>query len=154
MLKINVGLSRKVGEANYGSRGATVHLEMEVDGGVVRQPDELKKKLRYLFGLAKEAVDDELKGPSGSPPSHNGTGNHNGGYGGDGGNGRRNGNGRPATASQARAIRAIAGRRRFDLGQLLGERFGVSRPEELSLGDASSLIDELKAPTNGNGGER
>ena len=151
MLKINVGLSRKVGEANYGSRGATVHLEMEVDSGVVRQPDELKKKLRYLFGLAKEAVDDELKGASGGQPRNNGSGDN---YRGHGGNGRHNGNGRPATASQARAIRAIAGRRRFNLDQLLGERFGVGSPEELSLSDASSLIDELKESANGNGGGR
>ena len=34
-LKLNVGLSRKVGEANYGSRGASVNLELELESGLV-----------------------------------------------------------------------------------------------------------------------
>ena len=36
MLKLNIGLSRKVGEANFGSRGASVNLELEVESGLVR----------------------------------------------------------------------------------------------------------------------
>jgi hypothetical protein len=28
-MKLNVGLSRKVGEPNYGSRGASVNLELD-----------------------------------------------------------------------------------------------------------------------------
>ena len=31
-LKLNVGASRKVGDNNYGSRGASINLEMELDG--------------------------------------------------------------------------------------------------------------------------
>ena len=40
------------------------------------------------------------------------------------------------------------------LDQLLGDRFNVSRPEDLSISDASSLIDELKGPAESNGGGR
>jgi len=61
-LKLNVGLSRKVGEANYGSRGATVNFAVEVEGALVREPDQLREKVRYLFRLAKEAVEEELSG--------------------------------------------------------------------------------------------
>ena len=43
MLKLNVGLSRKIGEANYGSRGASVNLEVELESGLVTQPEQLQE---------------------------------------------------------------------------------------------------------------
>ena len=52
---------------------------------------------------------------------------------------------RPATASQVKAIRAIAARRRIDLVGLLRERFGLQTADELGIRDASNLIDELKS---------
>jgi hypothetical protein len=52
---------------------------------------------------------------------------------------------RPATASQVKAIRAIASRRRIDLVALLRERFGLQTADELGIRDASNLIDELKS---------
>ena len=55
-LKINVGLSRKIGEPNYSSRGGSVHFEAEVEGTLVREPEELHKRIRYLFRLAEEAL--------------------------------------------------------------------------------------------------
>ena len=52
---------------------------------------------------------------------------------------------RPATASQVKAIRAIAARRRIDLVGLLRDRFGLQTADELGIRDASNLIDELKS---------
>jgi len=52
---------------------------------------------------------------------------------------------RPATASQVKAIRAIASRRRIDLVGLLQERFGLQTADELGIRQASELIDELKS---------
>jgi hypothetical protein len=37
-LKLNVGLARKLGEANYGSRGASINLELEVDSSLISEP--------------------------------------------------------------------------------------------------------------------
>ena len=31
MIKLNAGFSRKVGEPNYGSRGASVNVELELE---------------------------------------------------------------------------------------------------------------------------
>ncbi len=128
MLKLNCGFTKKVGEANYGSRGASVALELELESELIGDPDKLKARIRQLFLLAKTSVDEELNGLT-LPASDQ----HNGNSHAPCGNGNGHGNGhsthRLATASQARAIRAIAGRQRFDLEQLLGNRFGIARPE-------------------------
>jgi len=141
MLKINVGLSRKVGEANYGSRGATVNLEIELESSLASQPDQLHDRIRQLFRLAKSSVDEELNGhgDASSPAEHNG---------------RPASNGRPATESQVRAIYAIANRQKSDLTGLLRGRYQVERTEDLSLKQASDLIDHLKGSDNGNGARR
>ena len=52
--------------------------------------------------------------------------------------------GHPATSSQVRAILAIARKNHADLDGLLCDQ-GVTRPEELSIAEASKLIDQLKA---------
>ena len=132
-LKLNIGMSRKVGERNYGSRGATVGLEMEVDSSLVNQPRELHKQIVRLFRLAKASVDQELavrnddaNQPAAEAPAHRG-----------------------ATANQVRAIHAITKRQELDPYQEVKTRFGVCRPEDLSLEQASQLIDAIKPSTNG-----
>ena len=129
MLKLNVGFNRKTGEANYGSRGASVNLELELDSGLVGDPDRLKERIHSLFGLAKASVDEELIGQSAVNTSGNGSpinGHKVGGSGTNATNGRRSRDRtRPATASQVRALGAIAERHKFDLVGILTERFGA-----------------------------
>ena len=133
-LKLNVGLSRKVGQSNYGSRGATVNVELELESSLVQRPDELHGRIRQLFVLARDAVDEELQADSrrnGAAPAANGNGHHEP---------------QPAaTAAQVRAVQAIAKQQRLDLAETLRQQFGVSRPEDLSKSQASGLIDHLKA---------
>ena len=52
----------------------------------------------------------------------------------------------PATANQVKAIEAIARRQDTDLLGLLRHEYEVERPEDLTIGQASELIDLLKAP--------
>ena len=170
-LKLNIGLSRKVGEANYGSRGATVNVELEVDSSLATEPAKLQERIRAMFNLVRASVNEELNGSNGNapteapapaPPSTNGNGNGNGYHQAPpkntNGNGNGNGNGyrqasppangskaRPATVSQVRAIHAIASRLNVNLNKLLTDRFQIASPEQLSLRDASGLIDELKS---------
>ncbi|MCH7814479.1 MAG: hypothetical protein IID40_10720, partial [Planctomycetes bacterium] len=73
--------------------------------------------------------------------------------------GRNNHSDRPvrrATASQVRAIRAIAQKQQLDPDRLANQRFRVNDLEELTIREASTLIDELKAAPShgGNGGGR
>ena len=155
MLKLNVGLSRKIGEANYGSRGASVHLELEVESGLATDPGALRDRVRQLFQMARISVDEELHvaGPVGNASAGHGHGNGNG-YGDDRGRGSRRSSGRGATQSQVRAIHAIANRQQLDLASELHTRFGVDRPEDLTISEASELIDSIKPQTNGNGARR
>ena len=62
-LKLNIAMSRKVGERSFGSRGATVGLEMEVDSSLVDQPRGLHQRIARLSRLVKASVDGELASP-------------------------------------------------------------------------------------------
>jgi hypothetical protein len=132
-LKLNIAMSRKVGERNYGSRGATVGLEMEVDSSLVDQPRELHQRIARLFRMAKASVDRELAVQMDASNRAAVDAPHP----------------RRATANQVRAIHAIAQRQELDLGEEVKTRFGVGRPDDLSLEQASELIDAIKPSTNG-----
>ena len=61
------------------------------------------------------------------------------------GNGDRRPSARAATAKQVAALVALARRAGADLEGLLHGQCGVARPEELTVGQASRVIDLLKA---------
>jgi hypothetical protein len=52
---------------------------------------------------------------------------------------------RQATEAQIRAVRAIASKAGVQLASELEARFGVGTPSQLSLSQASQLIDDLKS---------
>ena len=57
MIRLNVGLSRKIGQANYGSKGGSVNLEVEVAD---LDHTKLRDAIHKLFTLAKQSLEDEL----------------------------------------------------------------------------------------------
>jgi hypothetical protein len=152
-LTLNIGLSRKVGEANYGSRGASVNLEIELDSQLVTDPAKLQERIRQCFGMVRVSLDEELTGGNGNAePDHHGSDNrprnangNSNGHGASRFNNARGNNSRPATSSQIKAIHAIARRHRIDLAAFLQERFHIARPDDLTLQEASTTIDDLKA---------
>ena len=112
-LKTNVGVSRKVADNNYGSRGASVNLEVELDSTLINDPERFHDRIRQVFRLAQQAIDEELnrQQPGGgtashqtndggnghaAQPSHNGNGVNNSQTNGhtSNGDGHRNGGGR------------------------------------------------------------
>ena len=182
-VKLNIGLSRKVGEASFGSRGASINLEVELDNGVLNDPGLLRDRVQDLYVLARQSVDEELQRPAEagpSEPSHtngnehgrisptvNGNGHKNGHANGQATNGQAtngrvtngrvtnghsptNGNGpgrievARATQSQIRAIFAISKRQGLDPHTVISERYRVHKMEELTIREASALIDDLK----------
>ena len=151
-LKLNIGLSRKVGEANYGSRGASVNVEVEVDSSLVTEPGKLQERIRQLFGLVRTSLAEELNGNGNghpSTPSNSASQQTNGtAANASTGNAPRS---RKATQSQGKAIFAICRNRGLDMKRLLQERFKVSNTSELTIEQASKFIDELKNSPEGGG---
>ena len=138
MITLNAGLSRKVGEPNYGSRGATVNLQLEVESSLVNDPEALMSRIRRLFQLARQAVDEELtQNAQNTPTQSQGAGQGNG-Y-------------RPATTAQLRAIRALANRLGITPENVRPHT--ITNLDQLSLQEASTLIDELKARANNTAGQ-
>jgi hypothetical protein len=158
-LKLNVGVMRKVGQPDYGSVGASCNLELEIETGLLeRDLDGFHARVRSVYAAVHQAVHDELArlqapvvvshDPPASPIRNESNGHASNGHAGNNGHTDRQPTGRsrqrkPATENQVRAIRAIASRQHADLDGLLSD-LGVQRPEDLSLKQASELIDMLK----------
>jgi hypothetical protein len=150
-LRLSVGVSKKLGLPGYSSIGASCQLDLEVENGLLRDPPGFRDQVRGAFAAARQAVDDELdrhRAPDGAgeAPGVATTNGHRDGVPAVNGTpeARRAATGKLATPSQVRAIVSIARRQHADLDGLLCDH-GVTRPEELSLADASKLIDHLKA---------
>jgi hypothetical protein len=140
---VYVGFSRKVGERNYGSRGASVRLEVELDRSAIEDGELFQSEIEGLFERVRDAVDRELQRnlSSASEPQADlderseATKSQNG----------RARAPRPATPNQVRAIQAIALHRGVDLSQLLAAEFNAKTTGELTIVEASLLIDRLKS---------
>lgn len=163
-MTLKVGLTRKLGQPDFGSLGASCDVQLELDGALLfANPDALQEKIRSAYAACERAITAELARQTHQEvaPDVNGSAN---------GNGRHNRNGhfhketrqsppdgprspRRATSSQIRALYAIANRQSLNLTEVLRDRCRVYKAEELSISQASQLIDELKAAHSGaNGG--
>ena len=137
-MKLNIGLNQKKGEPNYGSRGASFNVEVEVDSSVAIDPKRLRERARALYAIARKAIDEELGAEE--------TIEVNGAVGVE----RQISTGGTtlATAGQVRAVFAICRSQELNPFELVQTRFGCKRIEDLSIREASCLIDELKRNPN------
>ncbi len=137
-MKLNIGLNQKKGEPNYGSRGASFHVEVEVDSSVAIDPKRLRERARALYAIARKAIDEELGAEEAIEV--------NGAVGVE----RQISTGGTtlATAGQVRAVFAICRSQELNPFELVQTRFGCKRIEDLSIREASCLIDELKRNPN------
>ena len=182
MLKLHAGVSKKVGLPGFSSASASCTIEAELDSSLLNDTAGFQIVVQRAYQSCEQAVQDQIArltsdGPEDSQPqevvevrtSPAITGarittnsaervtncaetrlTNRAVF-------RDSPSPRPATASQVKAIRAIAARRKIDLVSLLRDRFGLTTADELGIRQASALIDELKsdepttAGTNGNG---
>ena len=155
-LKLNVSVSKKLGLPEYSSIGASCSLELELSEALLRLgpgclPGAGARRLHRLQsgGQRRAGPAPGVAGPSAVEwpldpgqrprpgrrqwPDRARTG------------GARGRSRKPATPSQVRAIVAIARAQHADLEGILRAEYAVTRPEDLSLAEASQLIDQLKA---------
>jgi hypothetical protein len=152
---VSIGLSKKKGLPDFGSIGASCHVEMELDSQILSgDQEQFRQHVRRAYNACRQAVEEEIAATDANQTNRgqhsqpvNRVANHST-------NGSTNGRSevRNATSSQVRAIFAIANRNGVDLPPLLNSQFSVARPEDLSIRDASALIDQLKGSANGSNG--
>ena len=164
MLKLNAGLSRKIGQPDYGSRGAMVNVEIELPTEVLKDAEKLRRQVAGVFDTLREAVDEELGVTPGTTGSgdpreerwrptadvrRNGAGHGSNGHAPNGDGYAANGRGGlPCTEKQVRALHAFSRRAGADLAAEL-RRLGVTTAEELSRRQASEAIDRFKERAEG-----
>lgn len=173
-LIVNVGLSKKIGLPNYSSLGASVHVEYEADSSLLlTNVDAFQRQVQDAFTACRQAVQEELTrqdpvsatgDAEPSSPTAVPVADHTFGHAADpaadqpsaSSNGhparQRPSGSRRATANQIRALEAIAARHNVDLASLLAERFHTDQLSNLSMTQASELIDQLQQESRSVGG--
>jgi hypothetical protein len=156
MLKLHAGVSKKVGLPGFSSASASCTIEAELDSSLLQDHEGFQVVVRRAYQSCEQAVQDQIARLTSdtsedtqpqevvevrtSPAITGATVNRI-----PAAQLSNQPSPRPATASQVKAIRAIAARRKIDLVGLLRERFGLTTADELGIRQASNLIDELKS---------
>jgi hypothetical protein len=181
MLKLHAGVSKKVGLPGFSSASASCTIEAELDSSLLQDHEGFQVVVQRAYQSCEKAVEDQIARLTSEPqdapnqpqevvevrtsPAISGatvtrtpaTTNGADTQATNRAAFRDAPSPRPATASQVKAIRAIAARRKIDLVGMLRERFGLTTADELGIRQASNLIDELKGdepaatPANGTG---
>jgi hypothetical protein len=180
MLKLHAGVSKKVGLPGFSSASASCTIEAELDSSLLQDREGFQLVVQRAYQSCEQAVQDQIARLTSDCPDESNQPNtqpqevievrtspairgvavttNSADLGVTKSAVFRDApSPRPATASQVKAIRAIAARRKIDLVGLLRERFGLTTADELGIRQASNLIDELKGDegtspgTNGNG---
>ena len=169
-LTINVGLSRKASK-DYQSTGVSINIVAELDQALLAKPAELQQQVDGLYQQAEAALARQTGTPpvaakprsttaptSRTMPKPNGNGHADGrtAVTKPSGNGHTASGGRKATpmsAAQRRAIDSIGQRLGLDIAAECRDVFGWNM-ENLSIGEASRVIDHLKSLQTSHNGER
>ena len=175
-LRLNIGLSKKLGLRDYGSLGASCNVDIELEASLLQtDPEAFQRHARNAYDACQRAVQEELArhqaAPTSTSANHpsaanggaarngNGNGHHTNGNGTS-----QNSNGNGHTQQPTGSPNHRASQKQLDFASQLSRQIkglGVRRLEDLankmfgkpladlSSLDASSLIDTLKAIKEG-----
>lgn len=183
MLKVNVGLSRKLSR-DYNSTGFSLHLEGEICVGL-DDPEAMIEKVKEFYDLAEEALNQQIEryeadsaissrdeqrparsnghatGMPAKEPSSNGTSNSQSGHGPASNNGHST-NADAVTNKQVQYLLNLGKRQGLAPLQLagriegiLGKKVGVYDLTKREAGDVIDALSQNGVPaSNGNGRSR
>ena len=78
-VKLSVGLQQKIGQPDYGSLGASCHLEFEIDRSLLESDrDGFQEQVRSAFAACQQSVNEQLAQQSGHSSPQPGNGQSNG----------------------------------------------------------------------------
>jgi hypothetical protein len=158
MIKLSANISKKVPIPGTEFSSQQFGASMEVEVSDADQPEAIQGRIRQLYELLNVSIDEQiaaasasqpaLPAPPASTPPVNRVGQATAAPDRQNGNGNGNGNGgkRPvksSTIAQQRAIYAISKALGLDLTVVLAD-YRVADPRDLTVRDASTLIDWLK----------
>ena len=149
MIKLHVSACKKITDGNYGSRGGTVGIEIEVDSSLVGDSAKLQAHIRHLFELARRSLTEELQANN-EPACVDETHHHRD-------SATLNGNGagnavtvtpvRYATEKQIICIQGLARKHGVPVPELL-KQAGVRVFNDMSVRQASAMIEGLKGSSS------
>ena len=144
-LKLNVGLSKKIGQPDFGSLGLSCHVEVALDGSL-NDLDSFQRHVRNAYIACHKAVADELSRHEQTPPKDN---NGNGALA-PSNNGSGSRTEYQASDKQLNYARRLASQIQ-GLGRIddLVTRMFDKPVSDLTSFEASSVIDQLKAIKDG-----
>ena len=138
--KAIVGLTKKIGQPDFGSIGASCQIEIELEGVEPTDP-RIAERIQQAYATCRRAIQAELDAfdsgqaaPARVDHSQNSRAAP-----------QRGGSDRNATAAQVNVINVITKKMKLDLAGFLQGQYGTSRPEELDIRQASKVVDELKS---------
>jgi hypothetical protein len=148
MLKLQAGVSKKVGLPGFSSASASCTIEAELDSSLLQDPEGFQIIAQRAYHSCEQAVQDQIarltsEGTEASQPQESIEVRTSPAVSGapvtriPAAQFSNQPSPRPATASQMKAIWAIAARRRIDLVGLLRERLGLTTADELGIRQAS-----------------
>jgi len=146
MIKLHVSACKKITDGNYGSRGGSVGIEVEVDSSLVGDSAKLQAQIRHLFELARRSLTEELQANNEPASIEDSRYQLN--------ESTFNGNGaghavtvptvRYASEKQLALIQGLLRKSKIPYQPLLGE-CKVGSFNELTVQQASRMIESLKA---------
>lgn len=151
-VKLTVGLQKKIGLPDYGSLGASCSVEIEIDPSVFESKG-FQDRVSVAFNQCRMAVDEQLASAKNTSQvidavstqvSTASTVKEPAERQSQGPQATAKAKPAPATQSQLRAIFGIARRLNLDPQQLVAEHFNLHTVDQLSIRQASQLIDQLK----------